>query len=105
MQVAGTKHPAIWNNLCFTGPPHWIHSEPLSLTEYRILKCYFRFQHTKPLVACRIVNNNQGLTILLDSNVRALTEGQYAVLYKDGECLGSAKIREVCRNLNFQTRV
>ncbi|XP_026330850.1 mitochondrial tRNA-specific 2-thiouridylase 1 isoform X2 [Hyposmocoma kahamanoa] len=101
--VAGTKHPAIWNNLCFTGTPHWIHSEPIELTQNNVLKCCFRFQHTKPLVACRIVNNSQGLTILLDNNVRALTEGQYAVLYKNGECLGSAKIKEVCRNLDFQT--
>lgn len=56
-------------------------------------------------MACIIVNNSQGLTILLDNNVRALTEGQYAVLYKHGECLGSAKIREVCQNLGFQTEL
>lgn len=65
------------------------------------MNCYFRFQHTKPLTACRIVNNDQGLTIILENKLRALTEGQYGVLYKDGECLGSAKIREVCHNVVY----
>ncbi|KAL0829140.1 hypothetical protein ABMA28_003992 [Loxostege sticticalis] len=99
--VAGTKHPAIWNNLCFTGEPHWIHSEPLELLENSILNCYFRFQHTKPLVPCRIVKNIEGLTILLGNNLRAITEGQFGVFYREGECLGSAKIKNICHNLVY----
>lgn len=34
----------------------------------------------------------KGLIIKLERDKRALTPGQYAVLYKNGECLGSAKI-------------
>ncbi|CAG4945469.1 unnamed protein product [Parnassius apollo] len=99
--VAGTGHPALWNNLCFTLAPHWIHSEPYELRSKNVLHCYFRFQHTKPLVPCRVVNNSEGLTILLKKNLRALTEGQFAVLYKNNECLGSAKIRNICHNLVY----
>ncbi|CAH0686175.1 unnamed protein product [Spodoptera exigua] len=99
--AAGTKHPALWNNICFTDHPHWIHSEPSELTSNNVLDCYFRFQHTKPLTACRVVNNREGLTIILQNNLRALTEGQFGVFYKDGECLGSAKIKEICHNLDF----
>lgn len=91
----------MWNNLCFARGPHWIHSEPQELKERGVLKCMFRFQHTKPLVHCRVVNNTVGITILLDNNLRALTEGQFAALYKDGECLGSAKITDVCQNLIY----
>ncbi|XP_035458542.2 mitochondrial tRNA-specific 2-thiouridylase 1 [Spodoptera frugiperda] len=101
----GTKHTALWNNICFTHPPHWIHSEPVALSSNSVLECYFRFQHTKPLTPCRVVNNREGLTIILQNNLRALTEGQFGVLYKDGECLGSAKIREVCHNLDFSKNV
>ncbi|KAJ2951497.1 hypothetical protein O0L34_g13649 [Tuta absoluta] len=97
--VSGTKHPALWNNLLFTDYPHWIHKEPDELTANNLLECQFRFQHTKPLVSCRIVKNSEGLTIMLNKNLRALTEGQFGALYKDGECLGSAKIRDVCHNL------
>ncbi|XP_041981518.1 mitochondrial tRNA-specific 2-thiouridylase 1 [Aricia agestis] len=99
--VPGTKHPALWNNICFTETPHWICQMPVEIKENHVLHCYFRFQHTKPLVSCRVVTNSEGLTILLDEPLRALTEGQYAVFYKDGECLGSAKMKSICHNLNF----
>ncbi|KAJ8719613.1 hypothetical protein PYW08_011788 [Mythimna loreyi] len=101
--VSGTKHPALWNNICFTGSPHWIHSEPMELVNNNVLNCYFRFQHTKPLTPCRIVKNTEGLTIILENKLRALTEGQFGVLYKDGECLGSAKIRNICHNLIYSS--
>ncbi|XP_053608761.1 mitochondrial tRNA-specific 2-thiouridylase 1 isoform X2 [Plodia interpunctella] len=99
--VAGTNHPAIRNDICFTRKPHWIYNEPQELSRGDMLYCSFRFQHTKPLVPCRIVNNSEGLTIYLDRKLRAITEGQYGVLYKDGECLGSAKIADVCRDLIY----
>ncbi|XP_075976853.1 mitochondrial tRNA-specific 2-thiouridylase 1 [Anticarsia gemmatalis] len=99
--VAGTKHPALWNKICFTEPPHWINNEPKELTNNHVLNCYFRFQHTKPLTPCRVVRNYEGLTIILESSLRALTEGQFAVFYRDGECLGGAKMRNICHNLVY----
>ncbi|XP_039756967.1 mitochondrial tRNA-specific 2-thiouridylase 1 isoform X1 [Pararge aegeria] len=99
--VPGTKHPALWNDLCITETPHWICKEPSDLTNNGVLNCSFRFQHTKPLVPCRVLKNYEGLTILLETNLRALTEGQFGVLYNDSECLGSAKIKHVCHNLVY----
>lgn len=99
--VAGTEHPALWNNICFTKTPHWIYEEPLDLVNNHVLNCHFRFQHTKPPVPCRVVKNSEGLTIILENKLRALTEGQYGVLYKDGECLGGAKILNICHNLVY----
>lgn len=98
-QVPGTKHSALWNNICFTSQPHWINREPTELSENVVLHCYFRFQHTKPLTACKVVRNSEGLTMILRTKLRAITEGQFAVLYRDGECLGSAKIMHICHNL------
>ncbi|XP_046968121.1 mitochondrial tRNA-specific 2-thiouridylase 1 [Vanessa cardui] len=99
--VAGTHHPAIWNNLCFTKEPHWINEEPLELTNNNVLYCLFRFQHTKPLVPCKVIKNPEGLTIILSNKLRALTEGQFGVFYRQEECLGSAKIKNVCHNLLY----
>lgn len=100
-QVAGTEHPALWNNLCNTEKPHWINDEPIELKHKNIMNCLFRFQHTKPLVPCQVFSNYEGLTILLHQKLRALTEGQFGVLYKNEECLGSAKIKNVCHNLVY----
>lgn len=91
----------MWNSICFTGLPHWIHSEPQELIQNNVLKCFFRYQHTKPLTPCKIVKNNEGLTVLLENNLRAITEGQFAVFYKDSECMGSAKITNICQNLHY----
>lgn len=99
--VGGTKHSALWNNICFTHPPNWIHREPIELYKNHVFRCYFRFQHTKPLVSCRVVNNMEGLTIILDRNLRAITEGQYGALYNNEECLGSAKIKNIVHNLVY----
>lgn len=97
--MPGTKHPALWNNICFTSPPHWINKEPAELLENSVLYCDFRFQHTKPLTRCKVVSNSEGLTLILENSLRAITEGQFGVLYKDEECLGSAKINKICHNL------
>lgn len=79
----------------YTEIPYWIDTNPFE-GNYKIIKCSFRFQHTKPLVECLVVknsNNNQsGLLVMLKESLRAITPGQYAVFYRNQECLGSARI-------------
>lgn len=75
-----------------TGPPHWIHATPRELAEGGSFGCLFRFQHTKPLTGATIAQNRSGLSVTLEKSTRALTPGQYAVFYSDGECLGCARI-------------
>ncbi|KAK1121027.1 hypothetical protein K0M31_010809 [Melipona bicolor] len=91
--VKGTHNPALYSNFIITKNPNWISSEPEFNSFSRILNCNFRFQHRDPLVPCTVHKNltNQ-LIIHLSRPLRALTEGQFAVLYNGEECLGSAVI-------------
>lgn len=88
----GTDHPALYSNIIYTQEPSWICPDPLG--DHQQLQCEFRFQHTKPLVDCTVEKtmDGPGLIVNLQESVRAITPGQYAVLYRNGECLGCAKI-------------
>ncbi|XP_023708263.1 mitochondrial tRNA-specific 2-thiouridylase 1 isoform X2 [Cryptotermes secundus] len=91
--ASGTNHPSLFTQFFLTARPHWIHSPPQPLLQEGIFECEFRFQHTKPLVKCMllVITDNQ-ILITLTRPLRAITPGQYAVFYKDKECLGSARI-------------
>lgn len=80
------------STLLFTTEPHWITSQPPELRTGDILECDFKFQHVETFTKCRVCQTHKGLIVKLGQDKRALTPGQYAVLYKNGECLGSAKI-------------
>lgn len=89
----GGKHSILWSQNLTTSRPHWIHSVPDSLKRGKVLNCEFRFQHTEPLSPCRVMmKKDEALMITLEKPKFALTPGQFAVLYKDNECLGGAKI-------------
>jgi tRNA-specific 2-thiouridylase len=90
---SGTNHPLLFSDLFFTEDPYWIRKNPLEKSN--VFQCEFRFQHTKPKVACRVCKSSADgskLLIKLSTPLRSLTPGQYAVFYKEGECLGSSRI-------------
>lgn len=89
--ASGTDHPALYSSELHTDPPHWIDSKSDFILE-KEFRAEFRFQHTKPLVGCSVRRSSTGLNIILDKPLRAVTPGQYAVLYRAEECLGSARI-------------
>lgn len=73
--------------------PHWIQGPPTSFASCGLIDVEFRFQHKHPLIECSaVVQNDGGLLVSLSQPMRAITPGQYAVFYKDGVCLGSARI-------------
>lgn len=97
--TAGTDHLALCTDIVYTTKPYWIVKDPL---DDGIFSCLFRFQHTHELVDCVIFRTgSDGLLVKLDVALRALTPGQYAVFYKDGECLGSARITKPGPSLHF----
>lgn len=92
--VGGTTHPALYTDFLIAREIHWINEEPRELRWYNgVLNCNFRFQHRNPLVACRVYKiSSDCLSIRLEAPLRAITKGQYAVLYTEEECLGSSMI-------------
>ncbi|KAG4073295.1 hypothetical protein HA402_008641 [Bradysia odoriphaga] len=97
--TAGSDHLALFTDILYTSTPYWIVGNPL---DNGMLRCQFRFQHGDELVDCVVVQSgSNGLLVKLDQALRALTPGQYAVFYKDGECLGSSRITNPGPSLYF----
>ncbi|XP_014473250.1 PREDICTED: mitochondrial tRNA-specific 2-thiouridylase 1 [Dinoponera quadriceps] len=90
--VEGTIHSALLTDFMITQDIHWIIEEPYELRS-GVLNCNFRFQHRNPLIPCSVYKaSNNRLFIRLSVPLRAVTKGQYAVLYSGEECLGGSVI-------------
>lgn len=92
-----TNHPALFRDTVRTDRFHWLTVDPPpELARTQMLECHFRFLHQMPLIPCTVTLNMDGsVWISLSQPVRALTPGQFAVLYKGDECLGSGKITQL----------
>ncbi|XP_053659457.1 mitochondrial tRNA-specific 2-thiouridylase 1 [Anopheles marshallii] len=96
--ASGHDHPLLYTDMVYAEQPVWINT-PAGLDQGEVVRCEFRFQHTKPLIGCSIIettstqcDGRQELFIKLDKPLRAITPGQYAVFYRNEECFGSARI-------------
>jgi len=57
------------------------------------LKCQVRMRHRQPLVDCRLTLRGRDVLINFTKPERAVTPGQFAVFYKNGECLGGGAVK------------
>ncbi len=83
----------LWKREIDVEDMHWIRGQKPNFP----LQCKVRMRHRQELQVAQIQNSkfkmlNQ-LTIEFEEKQKAVTPGQFVVLYKDGECLGGGVIR------------
>lgn len=68
---------------------HWVSG----ITPEKKVKCLVRFRHRQELQSCEIVmTGDNTATLVCKNKQKAITPGQFAVLYTDKECLGGGVI-------------
>lgn len=86
--VQGAGHPALAAEALEAEDLHWIGEPPATGAELSA-----RTRHRQALQACRITGLASGrLGLRFRSPQRAITPGQYVVLYQDDRCLGGGVI-------------
>lgn len=91
--AGGFDNPAFFSDMLFTKTPYWIDGSPFD-EQSKVVDLKFCFQHRNPLVPCSVTESldGRGLLVKLQESLRAIAPGQYAVFYRNDECLGSAQI-------------
>ncbi|NIR60703.1 MAG: tRNA 2-thiouridine(34) synthase MnmA [Gammaproteobacteria bacterium] len=84
----GHDHSLLHTRALETGPAHWIGAAPRTP-----FACEARVRYRQPAQPCTIVAAGAATTrVRFDTPQRAVTPGQFAVFYRDSECLGGGVI-------------
>jgi tRNA-specific 2-thiouridylase len=90
--VQGRDHPLLRQNWLHATDVHWISTKP----EWRMhgtFRCTAKTRYRQPDVACTVSRVAEtDVEVLFDVPQRAITPGQYVVLYDGAQCLGGATI-------------
>lgn len=80
-------HPRLFRQEMSTGRFHWLRRPSSDAV------LHGRLRHRQPLAPCRIeIRPDGGVRARFEAAQRAVTPGQYLVLYEDRECLGCGEI-------------
>jgi tRNA-specific 2-thiouridylase len=91
--VQGHDHPLLLKNRVYASRAHWINGEPAALRARRPLRCAAKTRYRQPDQPCTVLPlAADGLELRFDAPQRAVTPGQYVVLYDGERCLGGATI-------------
>jgi tRNA-specific 2-thiouridylase len=91
--VQGAEHPLLYTNWLAADSVHWINEPPVDWNEGAGLQCSAKTRYRQPDQACLAVRAGPDrLEVIFDRPQRAVTPGQYVVLYSGERCLGGATI-------------
>ena len=72
---------------------HWINEPPPEWSDDLPFACGAKTRYRQPDQACTVARQpNGGLQLQFERPQRAVTPGQYVVLYRGSRCLGGATI-------------
>ena len=90
--VQGHDHPLLASEALTTGPMHWLTPAPRAQS----FQCTAKVRYRQADQPCRFEPQPDGTArIVFDQPQRAVTPGQYAVIYDGDRCLGGAVIETV----------
>jgi len=82
------NHPELMSTMITTAPFHWIR-RPTQMPATLLA----RIRHRQTPQRCRVLNiDGDRVTFAFEQAQRAVTSGQYLVLYDDAECLGGGEM-------------
>ncbi|MEY3975711.1 MAG: hypothetical protein RLZZ33_766 [Pseudomonadota bacterium] len=89
--VQGHDHPLMQTQWVKTGPMHWLIDPPRAPFEATV-----KLRYRQPDQTCRVeLQTDGGMEMHFESQQRAVTPGQFAVLYQGTRCLGGAVIESL----------
>jgi tRNA-specific 2-thiouridylase len=89
--VQGQQHPLLMSGTVVTASAHWLAPPPAER-----FRCAAKVRYRQADQDCEVQVGDDGrLALRFDAPQRAVTPGQYAVLYDGGRCLGGAAIEPI----------
>lgn len=104
--VQGHDHPRLLQDRLSATEMHWIGRPPPEWDARRPLRCAAKTRYRQPDAACVARRSGaNGLDVEFDRPQRAVTPGQYVVLYDGERCLGGATIASAALEADIRERV
>lgn len=86
--VQGVDNPLLFAQTLQTGPANWINGKAPAVP----FRCEAKIRYRQKDQPCTLIDNGEGLLVEFDEPQRAVTPGQYLVIYSGEYCLGGAII-------------
>jgi tRNA-specific 2-thiouridylase len=103
--VQGHNHPRLFQDRLEATGMHWIGAPPPEWRAGAGFRCAAKTRYRQADAACTVRRaGNDGLEVTFDVPQRAITPGQYVVLYDGDRCLGGATIAAAAMSVGADER-